>query len=861
MTGGHRFTAIGPNDSETDTQSEIAIAADEGPIGDDPFDDDYVDAGASEPRRRWLAPALACLAIAGWTAFFLYANRSAMIGGAAAGQWIGWIGQWTLPVLLVIGIWLLAMRHSTREAGRFRDAATDLRRESDALETRLITVNRELSLARDFIAAQSRDLESLGRLAGERLSQHADRLQDLVRDNGAQVDAIAGVSATALDNMERLRGDLPVIANSARDLASRIGQAGDTAHEHIDRLNGGFDTLQRSGRDSHANVDALRIQVEETLAAFVAQTDKIGEIVDRRFAALTRSSEAFRTELDRREADVLAAMRGRADALSGELANSGAVLEEQEEQALTSLRARLSSLRDEGGSIGRAMREHEMRAVEDWRAAIAEVERADGIAHEQARERLAEIRREADDFDVSQGERDRIALAGIDQRRNAAADHERAAIAGLEERLAELDAQIAQRRDAQLAQTRLLGEHGEAITTRLNDLAIRMTEIAALGGTAEEGLSDGLVKLDRSLAENRKSLNAMDDDIRGLTDAGVRLLELLQGAARQTRDDLPANIGIAEDQLGAFSEHAETARLMLIDAGERGRALSEYVLSAQDTGRSALTDLDTLHARLGEHHATHEAQLGELQRGIAALGVETERVAGRAQVELRAAIAELEAATRNAVAALEGGTGEAVKAIADRIGGESADAIERALRVRSAEAIGQLEQAAAHASGVGREAAVQLRDQLTLVDELTGNLERRVNQARGRAEEQVDNGFARRVALITEALNSSAIDIAKALSTDVTDSAWGAYLRGDRGIFTRRAVRLLDNGEAREIANIYRDDDGFREHVSRYIHDFEAMLRNLLSTRDGHALGVTVLSSDMGKLYVALAQAIERLRN
>ncbi len=128
------------------------------------------------------------------------------------------------------------------------------------------------------------------------------------------------------------------------------------------------------------------------------------------------------------------------------------------------------------------------------------------------------------------------------------------------------------------------------------------------------------------------------------------------------------------------------------------------------------------------------------------------------------------------------------------------------------------------------------------------------------SEEQVGNDFARRVALITEALNSSSIDIAKALSEDVTDTAWAAYLRGDRGIFTRRAVRLLDNTEAREIAEIYDTDADFRENVSRYIHDFEAMLRSMLSTRDGNALGVTLLSSDMGKLYVVLAQAIERLR-
>jgi hypothetical protein len=95
----------------------------------------------------------------------------------------------------------------------------------------------------------------------------------------------------------------------------------------------------------------------------------------------------------------------------------------------------------------------------------------------------------------------------------------------------------------------------------------------------------------------------------------------------------------------------------------------------------------------------------------------------------------------------------------------------------------------------------------------------------------------------------------------VSDTAWAAYLKGDRGIFTRRAVRLLESGEARSVLQLYDGDREFRDHVSHYIHDFEAMLRQMLSTRDGHALGVTLLSSDMGKLYVALAQSIERLRD
>ena len=62
------------------------------------------------------------------------------------------------------------------------------------------------------------------------------------------------------------------------------------------------------------------------------------------------------------------------------------------------------------------------------------------------------------------------------------------------------------------------------------------------------------------------------------------------------------------------------------------------------------------------------------------------------------------------------------------------------------------------------------------------------------------------------------------------------------------------------MAAVYEGDGEFRETVNRYIADFEAMLREVLSTRDGNAIAVTLLSSDVGKLYVALAQAIDRLR-
>ncbi|RYY35277.1 MAG: ATPase, partial [Sphingomonadales bacterium] len=205
MTNGRTIRSIGRDTTEsevgetavTGTPEQEFMAEDVAPAWDADFDEPV------RERRLWpiVLGTLAMAVLVGWTAFFVWANRDAMAGGAASGQWIGWITQWAVPVLLIAVAWLIAMRSSAREAVRFGDAARMLSQESALLESRLVAVNRELSLAREFLAAQSRELDYLGRSAAERISEHAGKLQALVVDNSAQVDAIAGVSVTALENM------------------------------------------------------------------------------------------------------------------------------------------------------------------------------------------------------------------------------------------------------------------------------------------------------------------------------------------------------------------------------------------------------------------------------------------------------------------------------------------------------------------------------------------------------------------------------------------------------------------------------------------------------------------------------------
>jgi len=138
--------------------------------------------------------------------------------------------------------------------------------------------------------------------------------------------------------------------------------------------------------------------------------------------------------------------------------------------------------------------------------------------------------------------------------------------------------------------------------------------------------------------------------------------------------------------------------------------------------------------------------------------------------------------------------------------------------------------------------------------------ERRMADARQVEADRDRDHVAERSAQIIAALGDSAIDVTKWFSQDIGQREWAAYLNGDKSLFARRAVRLLSGGDVKQVLGRYDEDEQFREHVNRYVEDFEAMLADVLQARRGHSLAIALLSSDLGRLYVALAQAIERLR-
>jgi hypothetical protein len=751
-------------DQTVDSNLEVDVPDDAAPImANDPSPDEYVEPYYEEeeaaPRVRWTAYALpSALILAGlaWSGFFGFTYFTEIQIGIAGDRLVTLVSMWATPVLLLAVIWLLAMRHSRAEAVRFGNVAQVLRTESEALEARMRTVNEEISLAREFLAQNARELETVGKQSSRNMVEAAELLTAALADSDEKVKTLEAVSSAATSNLEQLRKHLPVVTSAAKDVTNQIGGAGNSAQLQIKSLIAALERVGVAGKSAREYIDNVEVRANDVSVQL--------ETVSRQSAAALDEASL---SAEKRAAETAALLENAANTITAHVGTASAEVDRLVEGSASSIEQQVDSLRDALTVLS------EQSADEQDRIAkiITEIEtHIEGSAA-----KIAEVDRAATDQTAKLA----FAVSALDESTRAvgsALDNNH----GITERLIEQSDKLLSTLNAANSE---ISNAIPASMDRMNERFVAAAEQLKIASTSAQALND------------------LSDDMLAKTTSLEHLIDIQRGTVNKFMAESDENFAARHEQADALASALSHTRAMVEEMSEdASNRLVSSLLRVRETTKQA----------------------AESSRKI--MDDELAHVAERLTEQNRTALTE---AMDNQISAMN----ELMQ-----------NAVQRNLALSEA-------------------STAKLNAQLSQLDEMATNLEQRIADNRDTFEGIDDDSFARRMVLLTESLNSTAIDVAKILSNEVTDTAWAAYLKGDRGVFTRRAVRLLDAGEARAIAAHYGEDAEFREHVNRYIHDFEAMMRVLLSTRDGNAIGVTLLSSDVGKLYVALAQAIERLRS
>lgn len=625
-----------------------------------------------------------------------------------------------------------------------------------------------------------------------------------------------------------------------------------------------------------ARIEANRAALSEETARLMTlgdeATDRIGRVtatlsretaeLDRKATALDAAAEAARidigvlmTDLPRAEAQARAAAEAMKQAGLAAHEQAGAL-----ESQLAALAAK-----------GREADEVTGGAAQRLGAHVARIETSADAATARMNEAAAQMEAAVDGSMAKAAEAVDQARAGLEAQGQAMLAMVEQSKAAFEEAGAETTRALAERLDMagrkiEMLAGRLASQDAASrallggMTRQLDEIGVQIAHIGDSGDRQNARLIQSMDALKGNASGLLREIEQGEAQSAALTQKAEALSAALADVTQKLRDEMPpamAGIEIQSERTAAAAEAVveKMARMETSANAAAGRVeATEASLTRQQAALETMLATLTEGAREAEEKlAALNAAVGEADGTAAQLIRDTGPELVDTLVRVRDAANQAAAHAREAIAAV---IPDSVVALVEA----SRDALGEALDEPVKEKIAEIGNASHMALATAKAASERLTRQLLTIGETAAAIEARIADDRAAREEQEAADLSRRVALLIDALNSTAIDVSKILSNEVSDAAWAAYLKGDRGAFTRRAVRLIESGEAREIHRHYEEEPDFRDQVNRYIADFETMLRAVLAGQGGNALGITLLSSDMGKLYVALAQAIERLR-
>lgn len=383
------------------------------------------------------------------------------------------------------------------------------------------------------------------------------------------------------------------------------------------------------------------------------------------------------------------------------------------------------------------------------------------------------------------------------------------------------------------------------------------------------------------LREVSTTIERQAADVQLVTEQAIARID----SVRRSIDGQSQEVATAAQKIGsrfeeisaAFSRQAEdatdrTERL----AGRIAAISSEARREAREMSEAAVAASETAKERSIEVAGQTRALLSEAHKAVDDLG----NTAGR----LASLIEDLQGRTRSTVTELLGAGRKVNEQATSIIGARTSIVAEignlvttlqgqmqamtlaakqtRDTLSTSSEAIGKQTSSLVDQSS---SATTRLEESVSVFNRQASALSRASQEAVDRAQlvresesRMQRDAFLTSAKFVLESLNSLAIDVNRLLDDATPERAWKSFYAGDTGVFTRRLLGLRDQVSIDKIRNKFEADATFRGYVQRYVSQFEEMIDHASKRDPGNLLSSTLMTSDVGKVYLLLCGAIGR---
>lgn len=739
---------------------------------------------------------------------------------------------------------------------------------SAELLNRAGAAREQINLMAADIGARAEDAMVEANAAGEKLAARIGEIGNMTADlrsaMGAAKTEFEDVSKSSGEAVNRLREGTEAMETAIAGVENRLSRA-------VMMVRGENSALAENSTLVVGQMEAGAAQVAEQGAQLLALSEDVRLLSDTTDEALSARLQASAENLQT-VAEQSRALVGEIRQASDELRNAGSATEGQMAALVTHFERSVATLGETAAAT-----------ADDIRIASGDVERENVALRDVAQDVGAKLALSASHMEDVVGrvsdhvDKAEVRLQSLATLMQGASDQVRSTSTESAEnvRRVQEQMQVAVRHtsDAQRETENLMNSTDRArlmVEESVGEMSGTLNRFGGVtesmaGKTAElvEQANAGAARLTREFQDATAELRKFGLDEEATMDrlrAVTADLDMRVGSFVERAEQMEATGDAIAQQLDARLQTLNSAENAAIRVtAELGSTLEKAISSLSDLADKGDLSRDELIQKLRDTHAEFEAlngrvdaHLNSLQDGIgqarenAAEAVDTMR---NVRDELRSGATQFEqAAAKLSESAAH--QREAYQSVLEEGRVTTKTAAEHL--ALQASAIASASQAATVQSGLAARAFEGQADKLIKASEQAARaaVSMREVSAADREASFIDNAGQ-----VMSGLNELSVEVASQLDQRRDERMWRQFLKGEGGIFARHVVASSDR---RQIADRYKSDEDFRRAVKEYLAEFESMVKRIDGTEKQSALTAALVTADVGKLYLALCDALDR---